>query len=86
MNNREFIVAVRGICDEAIVADQGFAQAFGEVCALVNAEALKPSHNNARVEISPDACSACHGCGNVEISHINQCYRCNGTGKTSPVA
>lgn len=49
-------------------------------------EALKPSHNTARDEIPPDACPDCHGCGNVEISHVNQCYRCHGTGKTSPIA
>jgi DnaJ-class molecular chaperone len=42
--------------------------------------------NNARDEILPGQCPACHGCGNVMVSHVNECYQCNGTGKTSPVA
>ena len=45
-----------------------------------------PAHNNARDEILPGQCPTCHGCGYVMVSHVNECYQCGGTGKTSPVA
>ena len=32
-------------------------------------------------EPQPDDCPNCKGCGNVEVSHVNQCYMCGGKGK-----
>jgi hypothetical protein len=52
MNNREFIIAVNEICNRVIADDEGFAQARADVCALVNVEALKPSHNQLKAEIA----------------------------------
>ena len=64
---------------------QGRAQDWKDIAALKK-ELSEQADNTARDEILPGECPACHGCGNVEISHINQCYHCRGTGKTSPVA
>ena len=49
-------------------------------------EAVPTAHNNSRDEILPGQCPNCHGCGNVMVSHVNECYQCSGTGKTSPIA
>jgi DnaJ-class molecular chaperone len=32
-------------------------------------------------QIAPNMCPDCLGCGNVQVSHAIQCYKCEGTGK-----
>jgi len=44
--------------------------------------AAAPEVENLKTELSPDCCPNYQGCGNVMVSHVNQCHVCGGTGNS----
>jgi hypothetical protein len=75
MNNREFIQTVSGICEQAFANEIGFSQAFTDVCALVNAEALKPSHNKQSTQNY--ACPKCNAWLSTIEYRTGECHSCH---------
>ena len=43
--------------------------------------AAAPEIDDLKIELSPDTCTNCMGCGNIMVSHANQCHVCGGSGK-----
>lgn len=77
MNNREAIQTISGICEQALSNDIGFAQAFADVCDLVNKEKPDVYQLKAKVLLIANALYQHNGslCAAERISLINDLRR-----------
>jgi hypothetical protein len=61
MNNFEFVDRVFGICQDALIDNEGYAEAFSKICAMVKEESAPTSTNTQ---------STPH-CYDIKCSHNN---------------
>jgi len=61
MNNRNFVFEVFNICEHAVVAGQGFAEAYTKVCTLARNESAPASTNSYSLTL-PNGIIVNYGC------------------------